>query len=736
MNNLKMMLSGKKETFCFPEVWGGIECTINRVGNTYFDQLAQARFYEHPPIHALTDLGIKKVRFPILWEKHQPQQDTVIDWSWTSSQLNELKKSGVDVIAGLVHHGSGPVYTHLLHPDFPILLANYAKEVATAFPWIEYYTPVNEPLTTARFSGLYGIWYPHACSDETFLLCLLHQLKAVVLAMQEIRKINPHAKLVQTEDLGKTYSTPLLQYQADFENERRWLTYDILCGRLDQKHRLWKYFIKNNIPVSLLLFFKENPCIPDVFGFNHYVTSERFIDERIYLYPEPTHGGNQKHIYADVEVVRVDTDEETGIQVLLKEAWERYCQPIAVTEVHLHCHREEQLRWFKYIWDSCVDLKKKDHINIVGVTAWALFGSYGWNKLLTTPDGNYEAGVYDLRGGVPRPTALTSFIKQLATKNKCTHFLSAGPGWWKREDRYINEPIIPKAMQSESHLKIPPLLIIGKRGTLGRAFAKVCEKRNLSYIISGREECDITNLASIEKAIDLYKPWAIINAAGFVRVDEAETEAEQCFKENKTGAVNLAIACQRKGIKLLTYSTDLVFDGAKNNPYVESDEVSPLNVYGKSKAEAEKEVSLINPSSLIIRTSAFFSPWDEYNFLHWVETNLNNHQPCPVANDVCISPTYVPDLVHASLDLLIDEEKGISHLANAGSTTWAELAYETAYAFEYDTNFIHSVPLTELNLQAPRPGYSVLSSEKGFLLPSLENALQRYFAEKRQSVHF
>ena len=148
----------KKKTFCNPEIWGGIECTINRVNDAFFDQLAYIDFYNKPLLQSITGLGIKKMRFPILWEKHQPAPDGAINWQWTEQQLAHLKQEGVDVIAGLVHHGSGPAFTNMLDPQFPELLASYARKVAEQFPWIEYYTPVNEPLTTARFSGLYGLW--------------------------------------------------------------------------------------------------------------------------------------------------------------------------------------------------------------------------------------------------------------------------------------------------------------------------------------------------------------------------------------------------------------------------------------------------------------------------------------------------------------------------------------------------------------------------------------------------
>ena len=125
-------------------------------------------------------------------------------------RLRELCALGMSPIAGLVHHGSGPVYSTLLDRDFPDQLAVYARRVAERYPWIDAYTPINEPLTTARFSALYGHWYPHAKCDRTFVKALLHQCRATVLAMRAVRQVNPAAQLVQTDDAGKTFSTRAL----------------------------------------------------------------------------------------------------------------------------------------------------------------------------------------------------------------------------------------------------------------------------------------------------------------------------------------------------------------------------------------------------------------------------------------------------------------------------------------------------------------------------------------------
>lgn len=719
----------KQIQYCNPEVWGGIECTINRVKNNFFDQLHYSgHYYREGDIEHIAQLGIKKLRYPILWEKHQPEKNATIDWSWITKQLNAIKEKGIDVIAGLVHHGSGPAYTNLADENFPYYLAEYAKKVAEQFPWIEYYTPVNEPLTTARFSGLYGIWYPHQNNSKAFTQMLLNELKGTVLAMQEIRKINPNAKLVQTEDLGKIYSTKKLKYQADFENERRWLTFDLLCGRFDENHYLWEHFQHMGIPEEDIYFFKKNVCTPDIFGFNHYLTSERYLDENFHLYPAYTHGGNGRDHYADVEVVRVNIEEETGIEILLKEAGQRYQQPIAITEVHLHCTREEQLRWFKHVWQSCNNLVEQG-IDIKAVTSWALLGSYGWNKLLTQDGGDYEPGAFDLRGGHLRATALAKFIKEVAHSNNCNHHLSSEKGWWLRDSRvlYGSRPNTIQMKMSHSS----PVLIIGKNGTLGRAFARVCEERFINHHLLSRQDCDISNIASIESAIQLYKPWAIINAAGFVRVDDAEKECDACKRDNTTGPQNLAIACNKYGVQLINFSSDLVFDGKKPTAYVESDMPNPLNVYGQSKAQAEVLIQKEYALSLIIRTSAFFGPWDEYNFVHYVRKALSNYETITVAKDLFISPTYVPHLVNTCLDLLIDGETGIWHLANKGSLSWADFAFVVADKFDLDKSLINAVNAAEINYPALRPFNSVLGSERGQLLPSFEAAMNEFMNHQK-----
>jgi dTDP-4-dehydrorhamnose reductase len=714
------MLTDIKYPFKKPEIWGGIECTINRVNDQYRDQLDLCGHYiREDDIQQFSKLGIRKIRYPVLWEYHCAGKES--HWDWTAGQLEKLKTFQIDPVVTLLHHGSGPEHTDLLNEKFPAQFAAYAKEVAEKFPGLKYFTPINEPLTTARFSGLYGLWYPHHRNEKSFAEMLLNEVEGIVRAMMEIRKVIPHAELIQTEDLAKTHSTPLLRYQADFENNRRWLTYDLLCGKVNTRHYFWKYFISLGIKPSRLSFFLDNPTPPSVMGFNYYITSERYLDQDTENYPLFTHGGNGRHIYADTEAVR--TGHSVGIAGLLTEAWNRYRIPLAVTECYLHCTREEQARWLKEVWDECCRLNKNG-IPIVALTAWSLMGAFDWNSLLTRQANDYEPGAFIISNGELRPTLLSKVIQGLAIDGEYNHPLLENKGWWHR---------LSEKSQQQSAAGIgtsSPLLIFGRKGMLGMAMMKSCLARGIEYIAFSKEELNILDAAGIKNTIEHYKPWAIINATGFVNVDEAELYPSECFAINAHAPELLGQICQAYGLPLMGFSTDLVFDGSKSSPYHEEDPVLPINTYGASKAAGEKLMIAANSSALIIRSSAFFGTGDKLSFVDAVKEAMELGNTFYMPDDVLVSPTYLPDLCNAALDLFIDGLSGIWHLTNEGSTTWADFAYDIAARLRLGTNNLVSKPVDEMGWKARRPRNSVLQSEKGVALPTLENALDRYLELK------
>jgi dTDP-4-dehydrorhamnose reductase len=194
----------------------------------------------------------------------------------------------------------------------------------------------------------------------------------------------------------------------------------------------------------------------------------------------------------------------------------------------------------------------------------------------------------------------------------------------------------------------------------------------------------------------------------------------------------LARACAASGTQLLVFSTDLVFGGDESSPYLESGKLRPLNVYGLTKAAAEKSALEAYSRTLVVRTSAFFGPWDTYNFLTLSLSRLAAGLPVQAADDWFVSPTYVPDLVNRCLDLLIDDESGIWHLANSGVVSWAQFAREAAAAIGFDQCAVRACSGDRLKLRARRPRFSALGSSRGRLLPPLEDAIRRY-CEMRQA---
>ncbi len=703
------------------ELWGGVECTVVRVGDSWRDQVRETGHEARSDdISRIAELGIRTVRYPLLWERIAPDGLEDCDFSWTDARLESLRAHGIRVIGGLLHHGSGPHYTSLVDPDFPSKLAAFAARVAERYPWIEDWTPVNEPLTTARFSGLYGHWYPHGRDTATFLRALGNQCVGTLEAMRAIRDAVPDASLIQTEDLGRVFAGGSLQHQADYENSRRWLSLDLLEGRIGPDGGWYRSLLEAGMTESQLEALGTGEAAPDIIGINHYLTSDRFLDERIDLYPPHMIGGNGRQTYADAEAVRVqELDGQTGIGPRLREAWDRYGKPLAITEVHHGCTRDEQLRWFAEVWTEANRLRAEG-VDLRGVTLWSLFGNVDWRSLLTRPDGHYDTGVFDVRAGAPRPTAIAHAARAFAAGEAFDHPVLDLPGWWRRPQRLYPWHGHCKDLDSNGR----KLLITGATGTLGQALARIAEHRGLPFCLTSRQDMDLCDPESIAAALDETQPWAVINTAGFVRVADAEVEQDACYAWNAHGAANLARACAGRGVKLVSFSSDLVFDGTAEHPYVEDDPTSPACVYGASKAAAEAQVLGLDPQALMIRTSAFFGPWDRYNFAWAVLATLARGEVFRACPQTFISPTFVPDLCHATLDLLVDGEAGLWHLANQGRLSWHAFAVAVADAAGLDTRLIEEAP-------APVSRSNVLSSRRGLLLRPVESAIADYAAEMK-----
>ncbi|HYD85438.1 MAG TPA: hypothetical protein VEA63_15335, partial [Opitutus sp.] len=153
-----------------------MECSLVRIEGRVDDQLARSGHDQRlSDLDRFAALGLRAFRFPVIWERHA---GPTIDWSWSDARLEKLRSLGIRPIVGFLHHGCGPDVTCFLAPDFTTKLAHFARQVAERYPWIDAYTPINEPLTTARFSGMYGLWHPHRRDLASFARILLDECLA------------------------------------------------------------------------------------------------------------------------------------------------------------------------------------------------------------------------------------------------------------------------------------------------------------------------------------------------------------------------------------------------------------------------------------------------------------------------------------------------------------------------------------------------------------------------------
>lgn len=423
------------------QIWGGLECTINRVGDRWSNQADRSGHDKRgvSDLQLFESLGIPMIRYPVLWEAIAPDALDDTHFEVSDEKLGFMKESALEPIVGLLHHGSGPCYTSLVDDDFAEKLGEYAALVAAQYPWVTYYTPVNEPLTTARFSGLYGAWFPHGHDDVTFARALYNEVRGTVLAMQAIRKVNPDAQLVATDDLGRALGTERTKAAVDFQNERRWLSFDLLLGKVTPQHPMHDYLTTSGgITLEELDWLVQNPCPPAIIGVNHYVHSNRFLDHELDWYPPDRISESDGVKLVDVPAVESARTHNPLVQDVLRDVWERYVDiPFAVTEVHVDGDPDTQLQWLWEVWSAAESLRREG-APVVAVTAWSLLGTYDWNTLCTTAPGEpayYEPGVFDVSSGEPRSTELTEMVQALAAHGVYQHPALHRPGYWHQDIR-------------------------------------------------------------------------------------------------------------------------------------------------------------------------------------------------------------------------------------------------------------------------------------------------------------
>lgn len=251
------------------------------------------------------------------------------------------------------------------------------------------------------------------------------------------------------------------------------------------------------------------------------------------------------------------------------------------------------------------------------------------------------------------------------------------------------------------------IAILGAAGQLGSAFARRLEDRAIAVT---RRDLDLQHIEDIRPWVASARPDLILNCAAYTDVDGAETSHEPARAVNATAVGVLAEAASEHGARIVTFSTDYVFDGEKPTGYVESDEPNPLSVYGRTKLEGEKIAIAANPDTLVVRTSWLLSHTHP-NFMSTILEKLEEGE-VSVVDDQRGRPTFADDLARATLDAVDCGATGILHLSNRGETTWFQLACNIADLAGFDRSRVKPMASAELNRPARRPANSVLDSER------------------------
>jgi dTDP-4-dehydrorhamnose reductase len=276
------------------------------------------------------------------------------------------------------------------------------------------------------------------------------------------------------------------------------------------------------------------------------------------------------------------------------------------------------------------------------------------------------------------------------------------------------------------------ILITGGGGMLGRDVTRAAQAVNHEPIPLGHDELDITDLEAVERAVIESKPGAIVNCAAWTDVDGAESHFDEAIAANGGGAGIVAAAAAALSVPVIYPSSDYVFDGTREDGYVESDETNPLSAYGKSKLEGEDETAAGNPRHFIVRASWLFG----VNGRNFVDTMLGlaEHQDeVVVVRDQVGCPTYTGHLAEGIVRLLDGDDYGVHHMAGGGRCSWYEFAVEIFRQAGVECHVL-SATSDMLDRAAPRPAFSVLVTEHEhpILLPDWSKGLSAYLAERAQ----
>jgi dTDP-4-dehydrorhamnose reductase len=285
------------------------------------------------------------------------------------------------------------------------------------------------------------------------------------------------------------------------------------------------------------------------------------------------------------------------------------------------------------------------------------------------------------------------------------------------------------------------LFVIGTEGQVARSLCELAiNTPNSTILCSARPNVDLLRPASIERTLSSFAPDLVINPAAYTAVDRAETEPEIAFATNRDGAGNVAAAAARIGVPIIHLSTDYVFDGKKNGPYLETDSVAPQGIYGKSKLEGELSVAAANERHIVLRTSWIYAPFGN-NFVRTMLRLSRERDKLTVVDDQIGCPTFAPDLAFAIVEIARkvlsnhwDKRfAGITHICGPDEVSWFAFARKIMQLSKEISGHsveVEAIPTTSYPTAALRPKNSRLCCDRlasifDVRMPPLESSLEK-----------
>ena len=324
--------------------------------------------------------GAAMIRYGIPWYRVNPAPDGW-DWSWTDRVLEHLLSLRLTPIVDLMHYGC-PLWLEgeFANPDYPRRVAEYAGRFAERYgDEVRFYTPMNEPLLNAMYCGEDGRWPPALTGDEGFVTLVRQLARGIVETQRAVQAVIPDPVFVQVEATFRYVGGPEHEQRIAFLEERSWIFYDLLFGRVGEDHRLYEYLVGNGFSDRDFAYFKEHRTEPDILGINYYphMTTTELLSE-----------GDSRKVWSGTE----------GIEELIRGFHARYDKPIFWTETSLSGPVEDRLRWLRDSMDL-VHRLREEGLPIVGYTWWPLFSLVDWayrEGEKPVEDYLWHMGMYDL----------------------------------------------------------------------------------------------------------------------------------------------------------------------------------------------------------------------------------------------------------------------------------------------------------------------------------------------------